>query len=34
VTPKGAEVSSLKIFDSNDKEMVAEEMMFTAGLNV
>ena len=34
LTPKGAEVSSLKIFDSKDNQMVAEQMMLTAGINV
>jgi len=34
LTPKGAEVSSLKIFDAKDNEMVAEQMMLTAGINV
>ena len=28
------EVSNLKIFNQNDEEQIAEEMMFTAGLNV
>ncbi len=34
LTPKGAELSSLKIYNRKDEEMVAEQMMFTAAVNV
>lgn len=34
IQPRGGEVSTLKIFDAEDKEMVAEEMMFTTALNL
>lgn len=34
ITPKGAELSSLKIYNKKDEEMVAEQMMFTAAVNV
>ena len=34
LAPKGAELSSLKIYNRKDEEMVAEQMMFTAAVNV
>lgn len=34
ITPKGLEVSNLKIFNQRDEAMVSEEMMFTTGLNI
>lgn len=34
IAPKGAEVSSLKIYNAKDEELVAEQMMLTAGINV
>ena len=34
ISPKGVEVTEMKIFNAKDEEMVAEEMMLTTGINV
>lgn len=34
IAPKGCEVSNMKIYNAKEEELVAEQMMLTAALNV